>query len=122
MTKAGSKKNMNSENRASPFFNKESQGKDPTVKPKEARPPLFSRKEAQEDGPIVESKEPNPFSPDTRRGHLHGQEQITPRAPFRKRVWKSIRKNIRKGFGRLCCCVPVQNRELPAKNKILAVS
>lgn len=116
MTTAGSNNNMSSEHRVSQFSIKEGQGKDPMVKQKEARPPLFSSKEAQEESPIAVSKDPSPFSPDTRLGHLHSQAQNAPRAPFRKRVWKSIRRNIRKGLGRLCCCVPKQRAPSQEQN------
>ncbi|XP_036040102.1 sperm motility kinase X-like [Onychomys torridus] len=84
--------------------------------------PPFSSKEAQNEGPIVQEKDLSPSSPETSQGHLSGQRQTAPRAPFRKRFWKSLQNRVIKGLRRLCCCLPTEKRERLGRNKILDVS
>nr|XP_042131174.1 sperm motility kinase X-like isoform X3 [Peromyscus maniculatus bairdii] len=86
------------------------------------RSPPFSSKEAQDEGPIVQEKDLSPSSPETPQGHLSGRSQTAPRAPFRKRVWKSLQSRIIKGLRSLCCCLPTEKREHLGCNKILPVS
>ncbi|XP_036040099.1 sperm motility kinase X-like [Onychomys torridus] len=86
------------------------------------RSPPFSSKEAQDEGPIVQEKDLSPSSPETSQGHLSGRSQTAPRAPFRKRVWKTLQSRVIKGLRRLCCCLPTEKRERLGRNKILAVS
>uniref|UniRef100_A0A8C8W1U4 non-specific serine/threonine protein kinase n=1 Tax=Peromyscus maniculatus bairdii TaxID=230844 RepID=A0A8C8W1U4_PERMB len=86
------------------------------------RSPPFSSKEAQDEGPIVREKDLSPSSPETPQGHLSGRSQTAPRAPFRKRVWKSLQSRIIKGLRSLCCCLPTEKREHLGCNKILPVS
>ncbi|XP_059116391.1 sperm motility kinase X-like isoform X2 [Peromyscus eremicus] len=86
------------------------------------RSPPFSSKEAQDEGPIVQEKDLSPSSPETSQGHLSGRCQTAPRAPFRKRIWKSLRRRIIKGLRSLCCCIPTEKRERLGCNKILPVT
>uniref|UniRef100_A0A8C9CS92 non-specific serine/threonine protein kinase n=1 Tax=Peromyscus maniculatus bairdii TaxID=230844 RepID=A0A8C9CS92_PERMB len=86
------------------------------------RSPPFSSKEAQDEGPIVREKDLSPSSPETPKGHLSGRSQTAPRAPFRKRVWKSLQSRIIKGLRSLCCCLPMEKREHLGCNKILPMS
>ncbi|XP_059116398.1 sperm motility kinase X-like [Peromyscus eremicus] len=97
---AGSKNNMTSQDRSTPF----------------------SSKEAQDEGLIVQEKDLSPSSPETSQGHLSGRRQTAPRAPFRKRIWKSLQSRIIKGLRSLCCCIPTEKRERLGCNKILPVS
>ncbi|OBS80021.1 hypothetical protein A6R68_21777, partial [Neotoma lepida] len=95
MATVGSKNNMTSQNRS----------------------PSFSSKEAQDEGATVEDKDLSQSSPET------PQCQTAPRAPFRRRVWKSLRNNIMKGPRSLCYCLCwTEERQRIANNKILAVS
>ncbi|XP_059108777.1 sperm motility kinase X-like [Peromyscus eremicus] len=82
----------------------------------------FSSKEAQDEGPIVQEKDLSPSSPETSQGHLSGRCQTAPRAPFRKRIWKSLQSRIIKGLRSLCCCIPTEKRERLGCNKILPVT
>ncbi|XP_028719427.1 sperm motility kinase X-like [Peromyscus leucopus] len=84
--------------------------------------PPFSSKEAQDEGPIVQEKDLSPSSPEIPQGHLSGRRQTAPRAPFRKRIWKSLQSSIIKGLRSLCCCLPTEKRERLGCNKILPVS
>ncbi|XP_027290723.1 sperm motility kinase X-like [Cricetulus griseus] len=84
--------------------------------------PPVSSKEAQGDGSTVQEKDLSPSSPETPQGQLGGRCQTAPRAPFKKRVWKSLQSRIIKGLRSLCCCLPTETRERLANNKILAVS
>ncbi|CAH6777121.1 sperm motility kinase X [Phodopus roborovskii] len=84
--------------------------------------PPVSSKEAQGDGPTVQEKDLSSSFPETSRGHLSGRCQTAPRAPFKKRVWKSLKNRSTKRLRRLCCCLSTENRERLANNKILAVS
>ncbi|XP_052578489.1 sperm motility kinase X-like [Peromyscus californicus insignis] len=86
------------------------------------RSPPFSSKEAQDEDLIVQEKDLSPSSPETSQGYFSGQCQIAPRAPFRKRIWKSLKSRIIKGLRSLCCCLPTEKRERLGCNKILAVS
>ncbi|XP_028724692.1 sperm motility kinase X-like [Peromyscus leucopus] len=86
------------------------------------RSPPFSSKEAQDEGLIVQEKDLSPSSPETPQGHLSGRSQTAPRAPFRKRIWKSLQSRIIKGLRSLCCCLPTEKRERVGCNKILPVS
>ncbi|XP_059114809.1 sperm motility kinase X-like [Peromyscus eremicus] len=97
---AASKNNMTSQDRSTPF----------------------SSKEAQDEGPIVQEKDLSPSSPETSQGHLSGRRQTAPRAPFRKRIWKSLQSRIIKGLRSLCCCIPTEKRERLGCNKILPVT
>ncbi|XP_036040101.1 sperm motility kinase X-like [Onychomys torridus] len=97
---AGSKNNMNAQDRAPPF----------------------SIMEPQDEGPIVQEKDLSPSSPETSQGHLSGRSQTAPRAPFRKRVWKTLQSRVIKGLRSLCCCLSTEKRERLGRNKILAVS
>ncbi|XP_059108776.1 sperm motility kinase X-like [Peromyscus eremicus] len=97
---AASKYNMTSQDRSTPF----------------------SSKEAQDEGPIVQEKDLSPSSPETSQGHLSGRRQTAPRAPFRKRIWKSLQSRIIKGLRSLCCCIPTEKRERLGCNKILPVT
>ncbi|XP_059117517.1 sperm motility kinase X-like [Peromyscus eremicus] len=97
---AASKNNMTSQDRSTPF----------------------SSKEAQDEGPIVQEKDLSPSSPETSQGHLSGRRQTAPRAPFRKRAWRSLQSRIIKGLRSLCCCIPTEKRERLGCNKILPVT
>ncbi|XP_059108920.1 sperm motility kinase X-like [Peromyscus eremicus] len=97
---AASKNNMTSQDRSTPF----------------------SSKEAQDEGPIVQEKDLSPSSPEIPQGHLSGRRQTVPRAPFRKRIWKSLQSRIIKGLRSLCCCIPTEKRERLGCNKILPVT
>ncbi|XP_052578512.1 LOW QUALITY PROTEIN: sperm motility kinase X-like [Peromyscus californicus insignis] len=88
---------------------------------KDRSPPLSS-KEAQDEDLIVQEKDLSPSSPETSQGYLSGRCQTAPRAPFRKRIWKSLKSRIIKGLRSLCCCLPTEKRERLGCNKILAVS
>ncbi|XP_040600897.1 sperm motility kinase X-like [Mesocricetus auratus] len=100
VTTAGSKNNMTSQDGLAPV----------------------PSKEAQDYGPSVQEKDLSPSSPETPQGHLSGQCKIAPRAPFKKRVWKSLQNRSIKSLRSLCCCLSTENRERLANNKILAVS
>ncbi|XP_059108794.1 sperm motility kinase X-like, partial [Peromyscus eremicus] len=97
---AASKNNMTSQDRSTPF----------------------SSKEAQDEGLIVQEKDLSPSSPETSQGHLSGRRQTAPRAPFRKRIWRSLQSRIIKGLRSLCCCIPTEKRERLGCNKILPVT
>ncbi|XP_059118174.1 sperm motility kinase X-like [Peromyscus eremicus] len=97
---AASKNNMTSQDRSTPF----------------------SSKEAQDEGLIVQEKDLSPSSPEIPQGHLSGRRQTAPRAPFRKRIWKSLQSRIIKGLRSLCCCIPTEKRERLGCNKILPVT
>ncbi|XP_052578506.1 sperm motility kinase X-like [Peromyscus californicus insignis] len=86
------------------------------------RSPPFSSKEAQDEDLIVQEKDLSPSSPETSQGYFSGQCQTAPRAPFRKRIWKSLKSRIIKGLRSLCCCLPREKRERLGCNKILTVS
>ncbi|XP_059116404.1 sperm motility kinase X-like [Peromyscus eremicus] len=86
------------------------------------RSPAFSSKEAQDEGLIVREKDLSPSSPEIPQGHLSGRRQTAPRAPFRKRAWKSLQSRIIKGLRSLCCCIPTEKRERLGCNKILPVT
>ncbi|XP_051016568.1 sperm motility kinase X-like [Acomys russatus] len=82
--------------------------------------PSFSGEKNQGKCPTVQEKKPSQSSPDIHQGNLSGQRQIAPRAPFRKRIWKTMKTGFVRGLGTLCCCLPIQMRERLANNKTLA--
>lgn len=85
--------------------------------------PPFSRKEAKSEGPAMQQRESRPSSPNTLQGHLHGRCQIAPQAPFRRRVWRTLRNGFLRGLRTLCCCcVPIEEKVHPADNRVLATS
>lgn len=92
------------------------------IKNSQVKSPPFSRKEANGEGPAIQQRESRPSSPNTLQGHLHGRCQTAPQAPFRRRVWNTLRNGFLRGLRALCCCLPTQERVHPANNRILAES
>ncbi|KAL1785744.1 sperm motility kinase X-like isoform X1 [Sigmodon hispidus] len=83
------------------------------------RSPPFSSKKVTGKGSTVQEKDLSPSSK-TSQDQLSGRRKPAPRAPLKKRIWKSLQKSITKGLRSLCCCLPTEKRERLA-NKILAV-
>ncbi|XP_032774400.1 sperm motility kinase-like isoform X2 [Rattus rattus] len=80
--------------------------------------PTFSTMTTKGEGPAIKERESIPSSPRAPRERLRGRSQTPPRAPFRRRVWKTLKSGFLKGLGSLCCCLPIQKKVHPASKRV----
>ncbi|XP_038951071.1 sperm motility kinase-like isoform X2 [Rattus norvegicus] len=80
--------------------------------------PPFSTMATKGEGPAIKERESIPSSPRAPREQFRGRSQTPPRAPFRRRVWKTLKSGFLKGLGSLCCCLPIQKKVHPASNRV----